>query len=250
MILRSFILLTLCGMTMLLCQFAPPAKGGTEAGVLAELPRVAGDFVGESEPPGERELELLPADTILIKRAYRTPGRSVENRDLVQASLVIAGSDSRSIHRPEVCLDGQGWTVTDARTRDVTLNSGAVLSVRDLSIERELLQRDGTKVPLRAHYVYWYVGTDVSTPSNMERQLMTLADNIFRNMNHRWAYPSVMARVTDNFTPEQSGERRRSDAETVAMLLDLIRTVAPKFQKSLMTPSLSLSSTPSLPQPP
>lgn len=237
MITRAVILLLLCGMTLLLCHLSPPAKGGDEAGVLTELPRVTGNFVGESEAPSDRERELLPADTIIVKRAYRTPGRSMASRDLVQASLVIAGNDSRSIHRPEVCLDGQGWTVTDSRVHKVKLISGAALSVRDLTIEREILQDNGSKVPLRAHYVYWYVGSDVSTSSNLERQLMTLADNVFRNVNHRWAYPSVMARVTDNFTPEQSGERRRTDAETVAMLLDLIRGLAPKFQKSLLPPA-------------
>lgn len=236
MITRAVILALLCGTTVLLCQLSPPMQGGGEPGVLAELPRVAGDFVGESVSPDDREREVLPADTIIVKSAYRTPGRPVEARDLAQATLVIAGNDSRSIHRPEVCLDGQGWTVTDSRVREVKLIAGAVLRVRDLAIEREVLLDNGTKLPLRAHYMYWFVGTDVTTPSNLERQLMTLGDNVFRNVNHRWAYPSVMARVTDNLSARQSGERRRDDAETVAMLLDLIRNLAPKFQKSLMSP--------------
>jgi hypothetical protein len=47
--------------------------------------------------------------------------------------------------------------------------------VRDLAIEREVLLGDGTKLPLRAHYVYWFVGADVTTPSNLERQLITCA---------------------------------------------------------------------------
>ncbi|MDZ4406205.1 exosortase-associated EpsI family protein [Prosthecobacter sp.] len=234
MIARAFILFALCGMTMLLCQFSPQAKGGDEAGVLAELPMVAGSFVGESEPPSDKERALLPADTIIVKRAYRTPGRSVENRDLAHASLVIAGNDSRSIHRPEVCLDGQGWTVTDSRVREVKLISGGVLRVRDLAIEREVLLDDGTKLPLRAHYVYWFVGVDVSTPSNLERQMLSLRDSVLHNVNHRWAYPSVMARVTDNLTPQQSGERRRNDEETVEMILSLIRSLAPRLQKDLM----------------
>lgn len=237
MITRAVILFALCGMTVLLCQFSPPAKGGDEAGVLAELPRVAGDFVGESEEPDTRERELLPADTILVKRAYRTPGRPIEDRDLAQASLVIAGNDSRSIHRPEVCLDGQGWTVTSSRVHEVKLISGGTLSVRDLAIEREVLLKNGAKMPLRAHYIYWFVGADVSTPSNLERQMLSLRDSVLRNVNHRWAYPSVMARVTDNWTPQQLGERRRSDAETVEMLLGLIRSLAPRFQKDLMPPS-------------
>jgi hypothetical protein len=161
----------------------------------------------------------------------------VENRDLAHASLVIAGHDSRSIHRPEVCLDGQGWTITDSRVREVKLLSGDVLRVRDLAIEREVLLSNGTKLPLRAHYVYWFVGADISTPSNLERQLLSLRDSVLRNVNHRWAYPSVIARVTDNLTPQQSGERRRNDAETVEMILSLIRSLAPHLQKDLLPPS-------------
>ncbi|HEY1052986.1 MAG TPA: exosortase-associated EpsI family protein [Prosthecobacter sp.] len=237
MITRAAIILALCGMTVLLCQLSPPARGGNEAGVLAELPRVTGNFVGESEAPDARERALLPADTILVKRAYRTPGRPVETRDLAQAALVISGNDSRSIHRPEVCLDGQGWTVTDSRVHEVKLISGATLRVRDLSIEREVLLADGAKLPLRAHYIYWFVGTGISTPSTLERQLLSLRDSALHNVNHRWAYPSVMARVTDNLAPRQSGERRRNDADTVEMLLSLIRSLAPRFQKDLMPPT-------------
>lgn len=237
MISRAVILFALCGMTVLLCQFSPEAKGGDDVGVPPELPMVAGSFVGESEEPGERERELLPADTIIVKRAYRTPGRPLDQRDLAHASLVIAGNDSRSIHRPEVCLDGQGWTITDSRVREVSLLSGEILRVRDLAIEREVLLDDGTKLPLRAHYVYWFVGGDVSTPSNLERQLISLRDSVLRNLNHRWAYPSVMARVTDNLTPQQSGERARNDEETVKMILSLIRSLAPRLQKdSVRTP--------------
>ena len=90
---------------------------------------------------------------------------------------------------------------------------------------------------MRAHYVYWFVGNDISTPSNLDRQLLSLRDSVLRNVNHRWAYPSVMARVTDNLTSQQSGERRRDDAETVKMILSLIRSLAPRFQKDLMPPT-------------
>ena len=237
MIIRAVILVGLCIMTMLLCQFSPQPQGGAEPGVLAELPRVTGSFVGENEEPSGKERELLPADTIIVKREYHTPGRSIEHRDLAHASLVIAGNDTRSIHRPEVCLDGQGWTITSSTVREVRMLSGATLRVRDLAIEREVLLPDRSKLPLRAHYVYWFVGNDISTPSNLDRQLLSLRDSVLRNVNHRWAYPSVMARVTDNLTPQQSGERRRDDAETVKMILGLIRSLAPRFQKDLMTSS-------------
>lgn len=231
---RAVIVLMLCGMTVLLCQFSPQPKGEGAAGVLAELPMVAGEFVGDKEEASERERELLPADTIIVKRAYHTPGRGQGGADLAHASLVIAGNDTRSIHRPEVCLDGQGWTITSAVVREVKMNSGAVLKVKDLSIQREVLMPDRTKLPLRAHYVYWFVGDDISTASNLERQLISLKDSVLRNVNHRWAYPSVMARVTDNLSPQQSGERKRDDEETVKMILSLIRSLAPRIQKDLM----------------
>lgn len=235
MMTRAVIVLMLCGMTVLLCQLSPQPKGGGETGVLPELPMVAGDFVGDREEASERERELLPADTIIVKREYHTPGRGIANRDLAHAALVIAGNDTRSIHRPEVCLDGQGWTITNSTVREVKMNSGAVLRVRDLSIQREVLMPGRTKLPLRAHYVYWFVGDDISTPSNVERQLISLKDSVLRNVNHRWAYPSVMARVTDNLTPQQCGERLRNDEETVKMILSLIRSLAPRIQKDLMT---------------
>jgi Protein of unknown function (DUF3485) len=222
MIARAVIVLMLCGMTVLLCQFSPQPKGGDEAGVVAELPMVAGSFVGEKEEASEKE------------REYHTPGKMVGGRDLAHAALVIAGNDTRSIHRPEVCLDGQGWTITNSTVREVKMTSGAVLRVRDLSIQREILMPDRTKLPLRAHYVYWFVGDDISTPSNLERQLISLKDSVLRNVNHRWAYPSVMARVTDNLTPQMSGERKRDDEETVKMILSLIRSLAPRIQKDLM----------------
>lgn len=231
---RAFMILVLCGMTSMLCKFSPAMKGGDEAGVLAELPMVVGDFVGESESPSDKELELLPSDTIIVKRVYRTPGRRIENRDLAHVSLVIAGNDSRSIHRPEVCLDGQGWTVTHSSVREVKLLSGQVLQVRDLAIVREVLMSNGTKLPLRAHYIYWFVGDDVTTPSNLERQILSFSDNILHNINHRWAYPSVMAWVTEGMPPEKAGQRIRTDEETITMLLNLVRTMAPKFQKNLM----------------
>jgi uncharacterized protein DUF3485 len=234
MITRAIILAVLCGMTILLCQFSPQPKGGSEAGVLKELPMVAGGFVGESVLPSDKERKLLPADTIIVKRDYHTPGHAIKALDIVHASLVIAGNDSRSIHRPEVCLDGQGWTITDSRVREVKLLSGEVLSVRDLAIQREVLLGNGTKLPLRAHYVYWFVGADITTTSNFERQLLSFRDNILRNTNHRWAYPSVMAYVTAGLPPGQSRQRMRSDEETVEMLLGFVRALAPKFQKNLM----------------
>lgn len=236
MIARSAVLLVLSGLTALLCHSSPSASGGDEAGVIAQLPLVAGIYVGEAEPQSDMEKKLLPADTMQIKRTYRTPGRRADERDIAHASLVIAGQDTRAIHRPEVCLPGQGWTITGSRVMPVELPSGQQLHVRDLSLER-LDQRSADRRVLRAHYIYWFVGKDVTTTSDAKRQWLSFSDSVFRQVNHRWAYPSVMAFVTEGMDPRQSGQRERSAAQTVGMLLDLVRTLAPKFQKNLMPAS-------------
>jgi hypothetical protein len=151
--------------------------------------------------------------------------------------VVLAGAERRSIHRPEVCLNGQGWTLLDSRVIPVEISPGNVLRVKDLFIERTWVAKDGSKKPLRAHYVYWFVGTDVTTPSNWTRVWLSTWDSITRNVNHRWAYPSVSAWVTDNFTPEECGQRPRTSEETVAMIVQLIRDLAPRFQKEYMPAS-------------
>ena len=82
---------------------------------------------------------------------------------------------------------------------------------------------------MRAHYLYWFVGKDVTTPSHLRRILLTSWDNVARNVNHRWAYPSVMSLITENI----EGAPGRGSEETREMLVDFIRELAPAFQKDL-----------------
>ncbi len=135
-----------------------------------------------------------------------------------------------------MCLDGQGWTLIQSRVVPVEISPGQVLQVKDLLIERMWMASDGTRRPLRAHYVYWFVGADVSTPHNATRVWLSSWDNIVRNVNHRWAYPSVSAWVTENFDPDETGQRKRGSQETMDLITGLVQELAPRFQKSFMKP--------------
>lgn len=237
MITRAAAIVGLAALTALACRLAPEVKAGNEAGVVMHLPAGIGRFIGDRLEPDEVEKTMLPADTQLLKMRYRTlsaPGQ----RDIANVTLVLAGAERRSIHRPEVCLDGQGWTLLDSRILPIEIAPGRILEVKDLLIERPVLRDDGTKKMLQAHYVYWFVGSDVSTPSNATRVWLSSWDSIARNVNHRWAYPSITAWVTEGLTDEESdGQRRRTSAETVELVTRLIRDLAPRFQKNLMPPS-------------
>jgi uncharacterized protein DUF3485 len=237
MLVRSFMLAALVAFTAWLCKSSPEIKGGGESGVVMQLPDRVGPLAGTKGEPDPVELSVLPKDTEFAKMVYHTLGGDPARRDVVHASIVLSGAERRSIHRPEVCLQGQGWTILDSRVMPVALKDGRVLRVRDLSITKPI-SLEGSTQPrqIRAHYVYWFAGTNVSTPDHAERLWITLRDNVISGINHRWAYPSLMALVTEGFSPEEVGQRTRTDEQTVALLHDLVRDLAPKFQKEFMPP--------------
>jgi|JI6StandDraft_1071083.scaffolds.fasta_scaffold02803_6 exosortase len=218
---------------LIACHLSPEVRAGDSAGVVMSLPTAAGRFLGQPLGMDAAEKELLPADTQMVKMQYRSPGLP-EDRDLAQVTLVLAGAERRSIHRPEVCLDGQGWTLLDSRIVPVEISPGRVLEVKDLHIEREIGRPDGSSKKLRAHYVYWFIGTDVTTPSNAVRVWLSTWDNIARNVNHRWAYASVTAWVTDNLESSECGQRPRDSETTTKLVSELIRVLTPQFQKEFV----------------
>jgi exosortase len=213
------------------CRLSPEVRAGEVSGVVMDLPTAVGRFLGQPLESDEVEKQLLPADTEMLKMQYRSPGQPAD-RDLAQVTLVLAGAERRSIHRPEVCLDGQGWTLLDSQIIPVEVSPGHVLKVKDLLLEREIRRQDGQTKKLRAHYVYWFIGTDITTPSNAVRVWLSTWDNIARNVNHRWAYASVTAWVTDNLETRESGQRARDSAGTTRLITELIRQLVPKFQKT------------------
>ncbi len=229
MLIRAIILSAVIIATVLACRFSPEVTGGKEAGIVMSLPMSLPGFTAEKGGPEAIEKKLLPDDTEFAKATYTS-----KKGDIAYASIVLSGAQRNSIHRPEVCLQGQGWTLMGSRDLPIEMPDGRTLTVKDLYIEKPITLHNGTKRDLRAHYLYWFVGTDVSTPSHGERLWLTLWDNVTRNINHRWAYPSLMSVVTDNFQPGEIGQPLRSNEETIHLLVDLIKETAPKFQKSLM----------------
>jgi exosortase len=228
---QAIVTVLLSLLTLSACRFSPTMHAGESAGVIMELPSSVGRFIGDELEPDKVEKELLPTDTQLVKMRYRTPDKNPEACDMANVTIVLSGAERRSIHRPEVCLDGQGWTLLDAHVIPVEISPGKVLQVKDLHISREIVRPDQSKTTLSAHYLYWFVGTDVTTPSNFTRIWLTNWDNIARNVNHRWAYPSVTVWVTDNLDPNESGQRKRSSTESVKLATELIRELVPKFQR-------------------
>jgi len=204
-------------LTQLLCWVSPGNKGDMQAGVVMKLPVFVEDYSGFEEDVSAAEKQILPADTEFAKRVYQTLDGYAIN-----AQIVLSGGARQSIHRPEVCLPAQGWTISGSEVVPVMLNDGRELKCSMLTLTRDITLADGETITLRNLFLYWYVGHDVYTHSNMQRILMSSFDRLTRNVNHRWAYVIVSGTVTDNLRPDGLDYQ-----ETLTELKEFIAELAP-----------------------
>ncbi|MCH2063631.1 MAG: EpsI family protein [Roseibacillus sp.] len=237
-IVRSVVALLLVSATVGFCMLFPNAAENSASGMVLRLPgreEVPG-HLGFERPVSKEEKKWLPEDTGILKMLYvptaLTASNEVEAAEAgISVSLILSGMDRRSLHRPEVCLRAQGWRIAGKET--VTLSvAGEDLKVMDFTLLRKVNEKDGTIRNVRAHYVYWWIGAKRSTPSDFERILYTVLDNMFRNVNNRWGYPSVLvyADLKGRKTP---AEIAVADAEARRRAFSFIQQNAPLFQKSL-----------------
>ena len=156
----------------------------SEAGIVMQLPENVGGWVGRVAPVSDVEKQGLPQDTEFERKFYRDAAGNE-----IYCSIVMAGKDSRSIHRPETCLPAQGWEVLDGRYEEVPVNANGVasLQVRALKILRRSRGEGADNGVERLNY-YWFMGKDRVTASHVQRIIWNSYDRIVHSVNHRWAY--------------------------------------------------------------
>ena len=71
-----------------------------------DLPERVLDFTSTNVPEPEEVLGYLPKDTSFVARYYQAP-----DGFWTTAAIVLMGADRTSIHRPDYCLPGHGWTI-------------------------------------------------------------------------------------------------------------------------------------------
>jgi EpsI family protein len=222
--LRVLIVALLVAATVGVCIKASDLNSSAEAGVLTDLPKQVGNFFGTSEEISEAEKQILPGDTVIVRKTYEN-----FQGDRISCSIVLAGGEKRSIHRPEICLPSQGWTIGSGRTVPVPLQSGRTLDVMQLNLSRPIEVQPNVFRPIRSQFFYWFVGKNITTPDHKVRILRTSWDRVFNRVNHRWAYIIVSSVVTDTI---RSGGL--NSEQTEKMLKDFIAEIVPTFQKSEM----------------
>lgn len=228
-ILKCYLLFGLMLVTLGLCKVFPNAASDPQTGMWLRLPESIPGYHRQDREPEEKELEWLPKDTGILKRSY-IPLDATSPYEWIHTTLILSGNDPRSLHKPSVCLDGQGWTLTKKSPVPLKVN-GHDLKVMDFTIERDHQDEDGKPVHVTSHYVYWWIGKERSTPSDWKRIVFSDLDNLLRNINNRWGYPSVMVAVDPAIEDREEAHRQATERA-----YDFIRNYAPVFQKSLAEP--------------
>lgn len=204
-----------------LCLVSPETNSGTQSGVSMELPDFISGYIGLDQEISFAERQILPDDTEFARKTYHNP-----QGDRILCSIVLAGGEKRSIHRPEVCLPGQGWTIRGGVVRSITLADGRKIEVMDLSLTREVEVGPGQTRSIDSHYFYFFVGKEVVTPYHWRRVFLTSWDRVTSGLNHRWAYVIVSSNVTKGLM-----RNGKSDEETIEMLTKFTADVTPHFLK-------------------
>ena len=149
------------------------------------LPAFLGaDWMGRMAEVTAVERDLLPADTGYSRRHYvqlDDPSRSVF------FSIVLSGRDRTSIHRPELCLVGQGWTIEHSSRRAFPVREDSV-ETSVLRIRREIAGPDGTLRVQRALLAYWFVSSDHVVPSHRTMLWRDALSRLRHGRADRWAY--------------------------------------------------------------
>jgi hypothetical protein len=155
---RSLVLVLLAGWTFLACWLFHGVNSQTEPGVIMNLPDNIGAYLGFDADITESERAILPRDTEFAKKRY-------DGFDLpeITAEIVLSGAQRQSIHRPQVCLVGQGWTIQKEETVPITAADGRVQKVRKLTL---LKTQEGIQIV--GFFIYWFIGKDKTTHDHIE----------------------------------------------------------------------------------
>ena len=155
------------------------------------LPVDLAGFQSQSFPQTAAVTNLLPRDTSYGMRIYQA-GDGFWS----QVNVVLMGSSRSSIHQPEICLTGQGWTIdySSSRVEQIHMDKPKPYSlpVMRLNAKRDV-EAEGQRVTQKGIYLYWFVDADEYTAVHSHRMLLMAQDMILKDVLDRWAYISFFS---------------------------------------------------------
>ena len=155
-----------------------------------DLPERVLDFTSTNVPEPDIAIGYFPKDTSYSERMYTAPDGLA-----IQSTVILMGADRTSIHRPEYCMPGQGWTIDEKKMMDIPIKDEPPyqLQAAGWKVSRSVQQPDGQSFKISGIYVYWYVANNEETPDH-NKMLEWITLDMFRTgALQRWAYISYFA---------------------------------------------------------
>ena len=200
----------------------PKQLGFMPVGIELNLPEGLGQWWGRDAAVTDHEREVLGPGTEFARKQYSN-GRG----DSILASVVLAGEDMMTgIHRPERCLNAQGWACTPAGSRFIDVPGHGVMRVTKLKNQRTKQLPNGASVTIENVCYYWFAGSSKLTASHLDRVWIDTVDRISGGYVQRWAMMMVSANVTAKMSKFGRDEKGVDE-----MLAGFIRELAPRIHK-------------------
>ena len=205
----------LCAATTVQLVLSPP-------GVVRTLPLQFKDYQGMEQGMTLQEKKVLAEGVKIARNAYLGPG----GRQIL-VTLITSGQGKRELHRPEVCLPGQGWNMAESTPITLKLSDGREITATLLRLFSDREIQPGVTKRVRAMNIYWYVGSDGTTsPDYYDHIRLSYMDAIFRNINHRWSMASVFAPIIE--TPG-ADSNPFAEIGVIEEVKNFIQELAPHF---------------------
>lgn len=201
--------LGVCAVTDVSLRLADP-------GVSLSLPLKMDDFQGQVINMTAQERNILDEGVELARNYYFAP-----KRPPVMATVIVGGPGKRTLHRPEVCLPGQGWIIATSDVLTLPVGAGRAVEATLLRLFRDVEGPGGRRVRVRALNLYWYVGSDGTTrPDYYGHIAKGYQDAIFRNLNHRWSMVSVFVPFSEALLEEEDPFREFTALEEAKVFVE------------------------------
>ena len=154
------------------------------------LPAQVFDCTSSLSPVTKLELDWLPPDTTYGRRRY-----TFSDKTWIESSVVLMGQDRTSIHKPEYCLPGQGFSIDlrEVVTIPILQPHAYDLPVMKLTTSKTAHDRNGREVPLRGVYIYWFVADGKLATRHLDRMGMMTKGLLSEGELQRWAYVTYFA---------------------------------------------------------
>jgi exosortase len=161
-----------------------------------ELPVFLGtEWIGRRTEVTASEREILPPDTGYSRKDYVAVANPARR---VFLSIVLSGHDRSSIHRPELCVVGQGWTIMAVAEHRFSVPGRAAgeFPATILHVQREVQTSRGPVV-MPQLIAYWFVGGDTVEATYWRRLARDAWNRVMHARADRWAYVLMQTDARD-----------------------------------------------------